>query len=172
MKNLICLIVSLFSLSSFAQTMKIDGKTYKKGDRIETADLTAYEGVWVWKSNNQHFKLKLFKSIIDFAGNKDYTMEILAGQYQYKLNNVDKYNSLDDKTASNITAGKIENGKVIFYIIDGTTKFRGEGTMELIDKNKLRWHVNPSKAENWKLTKDQIMSFSIPLDMVLSKDNN
>lgn len=118
--------------------MEINGKTYKKGDRIETANVTPYEGIWEWNDNNQFFKLKLYKRVVDFAGNKDYTMEVLLGQYQYKINEVEKYNSVNDTTISNLAAGNFQDGKLIFFITDGTTKFRGKGTIELLDGGKLR----------------------------------
>ncbi|MGN7202683.1 DUF6705 family protein [Pedobacter sp. SAFR-022] len=168
MKILRTLFILFLSISSYAQTMEINGKTYKKGDRIETANVTPYEGIWEWKDNNQFFKLKLYKRVVDFAGNKDYTMEVLLGQYQYKINEVEKYNSVNDTTRSNLAAGNIQDGKLIFFITDGTTKFRGKGTMELLDSGKMRWHITPKRPE-WRFTKDQIMSFSIPLEMILSR---
>jgi hypothetical protein len=148
--------------------MEINGKTYKKGDRIETANVTPYEGLWEWKGNNQSFKLKLYKRIVDFAGNKDYTMEVLLGQYQYEIDEVEKYNSVNDTTISNLAAGNFQDGKLIFFITDGTTKFRGKGTMELLDSGKMRWHITPKRPE-WQFTENQIMSFSIPLEMILSR---
>ena len=168
MKILLSLVVLFFSLSSYAQQMEINGKIYQKGDRIETANVTPYEGVWEWKQNNQSFKLKLYKRIVDFAGNKDYTMELLLGQYQYIISGVEKYNSVNDTTTSNLAAGEIQNGQLVFFITDGTTKFRGKGTMELLGDGKMRWHITPKRPE-WRFTKDQIMSFSIPLEMVLSR---
>jgi hypothetical protein len=168
MKILLSLVVLFFSLSSYAQQMEINGKIYQKGDRIETANVTPYEGVWEWKQNNQSFKLKLYKCIVDFAGNKDYTMELLLGQYQYIISGVEKYNSVNDTTISNLAAGEIQNGQLVFFITDGTTKFRGKGTMELLGDGKMHWHITPKRPE-WQFTKDQIMSFSIPLEMVLSR---
>lgn len=78
MKILRSLFILFLSISFYAQTMEINGKTYKKGDRIETANVTPYEGIWEWNDNNQFFKLKLYKRVVDFAGNKDYTMEVLT----------------------------------------------------------------------------------------------
>jgi hypothetical protein len=168
MKILLSLVVLFFSLSSYAQQMEINGKIYQKGDRIETANVTPYEGVWEWKQNNQSFKLKLYKCIVHFAGNKDYTMELLLGQYQYIIGGVEKYNSVNDTTTSNLAAGEIQNGQLVFFITDGTTKFSGKGTMELLGDGKMHWHITPKRPE-WQFTKDQIMSFSVPLEMVLSR---
>jgi len=77
-------------MSAFAQNPQL--KNAKRGDLINSPNLTPYVGIWVWQQGNKTIKLRL-KGTITFVGNLELGVKSIKGSYQYIVEGTIKYTS-------------------------------------------------------------------------------
>lgn len=170
MKLIIMTCIAFFAITSLkAQQIQVAGKTFNKGDKINTEVFDSYIGLWEWKQDNKVFRLKLTQKTDAIPGIADFKANMLIGGYQFIVDGTEQYNDLSNNNLSKakIASTKIVDNAVPFYITDGSTNHRGQGTLKLINTNAIKWEIGERKKE-FKL-KGEGSIFSLPLTMILKR---
>ena len=97
-RKILFLVIILLNISCNAQNQiiniknqgypEISGAYYKDIDN----ELNAFEGTWLFTNGNVSLKIVLVKKTMARTGN--YFEDILVGEYQYIVNNIEKINTL------------------------------------------------------------------------------
>jgi len=160
MKKIIGIVLIAFTFYNFTNT---------------TVSREAFVGHWVWKSQNQTFKVHFYKSY-----------EMLKGDYEMveNVNGIErtiyKSNRIIDKTFNlpfgNAISGNTSDGKIFMGIIKDNVllgdSIHGikEGQLKLVLKSSktIKWEVTPLISYRKKVKKTP-ENFTIPTDITLTK---
>ena len=174
LKKYVAVLLMFFSITTFS-------KDYSQADRVFTANLNAYEGVWEYSDSNQVFRV-IIKKVPEST--RFVIGESLIGDYFYQRDGVILDNYVEKKIPSEINDAN--NRQIIVYASNGVlnpnninpnrlymlfrdkryNKVTGSGEIILLSPTQIHWKLENDEGP---VDMDFIHEFSIPTDVILTK---